>query len=431
MESKILKRVYVEYDNRLKCLRIQNSDEPLKLYSVVRNYCKVEPDGYVIAESWINESNLNEMLPMFPQLTKTQLRVILYFETDIFSGCRTVERAVNEIVGVFAGCDGVNATQLEIEILELEKMGILVNRECWGGEKRLSLNPEVNTRLRACGAKPFYMPKGRFRFGEILYPHAMCEETLFYNGEALKTLDDITEYLEPRNYDRLESYFNDRMKPLAFTVLLEGASGTGKTAFCREIARRTKRPLLSVDIATLRYSDYGKDEKSIRQVFEDYEDFSAIGQKPILFLDECDTLLTSRQSPDGQNSPLVNCLNTVTEIFMQELEHINGIVFMTTNHVEHIDKAIARRLMFQVHIGHPEREVQVKLWRSFFPYLTESEAEFAAETTNFTGGQILQVQKKAQLKEILHGSCSLNELMRFASSNGQINKRPNAEFMVR
>lgn len=261
--------------------------------------------------------------------------------------------------------------------------------------------------------------------GNIIFPDELKEETLFYNADVLQSLEDIKEYLQNDNYTKLEKHFNKEIGHLCFATLLEGPSGTGKTAFVKDIARCTGRPIIFVDIAKLRGKDYGHDEKMARTIFEEYLFRSCtMPVKPTLFVDECDTLLCSRGNPEGNaNSSLINVQNTVLEIWLQELDKFDGILFLTTNNANHMDEAVARRLLFQVHIGHPDAEIQVKLWQHFFPAMSEAEAKEMANTTNFTGGQILKVKEKVKLKEILRGPVPFEELQRLCETNGKIQKR--------
>lgn len=261
--------------------------------------------------------------------------------------------------------------------------------------------------------------------GRMIFPDELKKEMLFYNSEVLVTLEEIQNYLHSENFNKLAEHFIKEGEKLGISCLLEGPSGTGKTAFVKEIARATGRPILMTDIAKLRSKDYGNDEKMIRKVFQEYLYYTCtMPLQPILFVDECETLIGSRTNPDGAaNSSIVNMQNTVTNIILEELNDFEGIMFFCTNNACHIDLAIARRLTFQVHIGQPDQSTQVRIWRHFFPDMSEAEAREMANETNFTGGQIFAVKKKVRFKEILSGPVSFEELIRISGSNGRIQKR--------
>lgn len=374
-------------------------------------------------DEFLCQENLDELAKMFPDFNEYEFTVI----------CTFLSPKLLDLEAEITGEDLLKLLTRE-EFTERERKESLTKLFHYGvlfcdeptqdiTEYHLTLTDEFVKRLRKSGGT--FELKTNCTIGEIIFPALLKEETLFYNKDVMQSLEEIKDYLQPDNYRKIEEHYQKEKENLCFSVLMEGPSGTGKTAFVKEVARYTRRPVILVDIAKLRSGHWGEDEGRVRKLFNEYEYYCyTLPWKPILFVDECDTLLAARQNPDGDvNSSLVNGLNTVVEIWLQELDKFNGILFLTTNNANHMDEAIARRLLFQVHIGHPQPDIQVSLWRHFFPTMTESEAREMAHTTYFTGGQIKRMKDKVRLKEILYGPVPYEQLKRMSDTNGNIKKR--------
>ena len=370
------------------------------------------------------QENLYELAWMFPSFNEFQFNIFCTLLSSKLMDCD------EEILGTdLLKIPTRNLYSEKVRIESLFQMyfwGIIYSLESSNDiiQDFLKLSEHIVSKIRLCLDNPFEVKTCSPMFSLIL-PCNLNEEKLFYNPDILDNLSEMRRYLEPENFKKLQEHFHKSGRNLSITCLLEGPSGTGKTAFVRELARSTGRPILFTDIAKLRGKDYGHDERMARMLFEEYKFwFWTMPVKPILFVDECDTLLSSRQNPDGNaNSVLVNCHNTVMEIWLQELDNFEGILFLTTNNTSHIDTAIARRITHQINIGNPNHETQVKIWKHNFPGMSEQAARELANETNFTGGQIFNVKRKVQLKEVLDGPVSFEELLRISSTNGRIQKR--------
>lgn len=405
----------ITYQRNSKCLEDQDGDV-LELYDACR-MCLHEPEYFC-------QENLDELANMFPQMNEFQFVVFCTLLSPSYGGYIAYNKG-KELMKLPTR-KIFSEKERRVSLQKLYFHNVLYSKFPTQdiAEFELSLEDDILTKLKKCGSGPFEI-KTDCPGGNLIFPDEFRKENLFYNEDVMQDLADIKEYLQNDNYKRLEEHFEKEAGHLCFATLLEGPSGTGKTAFVKEIARCTGRPVYSVDVAKVRGGHWGDDERGIRTVFNEYLYYCMMMPiRPILFVDECDTMLARRQNPDGDiNSSLVNGINTVVEVWLQELDKFDGILFLTTNNANHMDEAIARRLLFQVHIGHPNEEIQVKLWQHFFPSMSESEAKEMANTTNFTGGQIKRVKDKVKLKEILHRPVPFEELQRYCGTNGKIQKR--------
>ena len=245
------------------------------------------------------------------------------------------------------------------------------------------------------------------------------EEKLFYNENTMKQVSELAKILERKNFQRIVNRARAKRGNLPFIVLLHGPSGTGKTALVKEICRQTKRHLLEIIVEKLRNENCGQDEKATKMVFEDYMCASSILEEyPILFFDECEAHLCKRMSTDGFNSTMINHLNNMTTIWLKHFQEFDGILFLATNRKEDFDEAFARRILYQIEIDYPTKEIQAAIWENYFPkVLTSEQCKSLAEEMNFTGGQIKQVQTKADIHELIYGKIDYNIIHDICETN--------------
>ncbi len=141
----------------------------------------------------------------------------------------------------------------------------------------------------------------------------------------------------------------------AWSLLLSGPSGTGKTAFARHLATR-----LGLEIDVKRGSDLmspfvGETEHNIAAAFA-----SAAERGAMLLIDEADSFLYSREG-DRRSWEV----SQVNEMLVQ-MEHLRAPFVATTNLADRLDTASQRRFTMRVAF-HPMTQVQAQaLFRAHF-----------------------------------------------------------------
>ncbi|HOY66614.1 MAG TPA: AAA family ATPase [Candidatus Ozemobacteraceae bacterium] len=123
-------------------------------------------------------------------------------------------------------------------------------------------------------------------------------------------------------------------------ILLQGPPGTGKTHFARRLAELLGRPLHAKTGSEILSPYVGMTEKTIREVFR-----QAGRESAVLFLDEIDSLLSSREK--AVRSWEVTQVNEL----LSALESFDGVFVAATNHVSTLDSASMRRFHFQLEFG--------------------------------------------------------------------------------
>lgn len=120
-------------------------------------------------------------------------------------------------------------------------------------------------------------------------------------------------------------------------ILFYGPPGTGKTALAHHIAALLKRPLHAKKASDLVSKWVGETEKNIASVFK-----QATIKKAVLLIDEADSLIHDRATHDRSWQT-----SQVNEMLVQ-MEQFNGIFIASTNLIEKLDKASARRFDFKI-----------------------------------------------------------------------------------
>ena len=141
------------------------------------------------------------------------------------------------------------------------------------------------------------------------------------------------------------------------SALFSGPPGTGKTLCAEAIAAELNHPLLSIPVQTVLSKWVGQAEKNLAHVFK-----QAGTHRAVLLLDEADSLLKER-GKDGASRHDDSLVNTLLSL----IERHDGVVLLTTNLVEHLDPALARRLTYHMQLPFPDAEARAAIWKRLLP----------------------------------------------------------------
>ncbi|MBL0330054.1 MAG: ATP-binding protein [Bacteroidetes bacterium] len=259
----------------------------------------------------------------------------------------------------------------------------------------------------------------------ILVEHeSIKEKALFYDETEVKELAMFEEVIQPAKYKSVVERLEQRNLPTGVTAILHGYPGTGKTESVYQLARKSKRNILLVDISQIRDKYVGESEKQLKEVFNVYRRaLKHFDEAPILLFNESDALISKRvnvaHSTDQMNNAMQNVL-------LQEMENFSGILMATTNLIHNLDSAFDRRFLFKIKFSKPSIESRSKIWKSKIDSISKDEALKLATDFEFSGGQIDNITKKMLMNSLLSNKpCGINEIIDYCENELFVKKGKN------
>ena len=249
----------------------------------------------------------------------------------------------------------------------------------------------------------------------LVEPETVKEKYLFYNTQEQHQIDTLCNLLDEVRFKEVQKRLSETGMRTGFACLLYGGPGTGKTETVYQLARRTGRAIMPVNISEIRDKFVGETEKRIKHVFDKYRAYVKESQEkdtlcPILFFNEADAII-SKRSENVEHS-VDKMENAMQNIILQEMENLDGILIATTNLTSNLDSAFERRFIYKIELSKPSKEVKSLIWQSMMPELCEYDADELAKSYDFSGGQIENVVRKQTINWVLYGKNATLEDLR-------------------
>lgn len=261
---------------------------------------------------------------------------------------------------------------------------------------------------------------------EFLLHTSLAEKSLFYNEQETAQINQLESLLQQDNFQAIQTRLEESGLRKGFACLFYGSPGTGKTETVYQIARRTGRDIMVVNVAQIKSMWVGESEKNIKALFDRYRNLSKNATvAPILLFNEADAVLGVRQA--GVERAVDKMENSIQNIILQEMESLDGIMIATTNLTQNLDKAFERRFLYKIEFSKPNADAKLAIWKTMMPRLPEEEASVLASSYDFSGGQIENIARKRTIEmiiggvepsiELLHSYCQAEQLQKTQNRN--------------
>ncbi|KAI9553782.1 hypothetical protein GHT06_019046 [Daphnia sinensis] len=179
-------------------------------------------------------------------------------------------------------------------------------------------------------------------------------------------------------------------------ILLHGPPGCGKTMVAKATAKEAGMRFINLDASTLTDKWYGESQKLATAVFS-----LAVKIQPcIIFIDEIDSLLRSRNSKDHEATAMVKALFMLHWDGLTTDNTKNGVVVLgATNRPQDVDHAILRRMPASFYIGLPgteqRRQIAQTILKNERLAADVDLEELARLTEGFSGSDIRELCRTA------------------------------------
>lgn len=192
-------------------------------------------------------------------------------------------------------------------------------------------------------------------------------------------------------------------------ALFHGPPGTGKTMTSCLLGKLTGRDVYRIDLSMVISKYIGETEENLGKIFNQAEN-----KNWIIFFDEADALFGARIQTESSNDMFAN---QQVSYLLQRIEDFNGVVILSSNMKNNIDKAFIRRFETMVHFGMPGTEERRRLWENGFSKQTKLDQDIdlddIADQYELTGGVIMNIVRFSSLMALKRGdnNIRLNDIL--------------------
>ncbi|MBR6937876.1 MAG: ATP-binding protein [Prevotella sp.] len=244
--------------------------------------------------------------------------------------------------------------------------------------------------------------EGEEKLANVLDSGKLSQKQLFFPIDIQRQVEELSCFLQPDNYRKIQERMKEKGFRNGFACLFYGSPGTGKTETVYQLARKTGRNIMVVDVPQLKSMWVGQSEKNVKALFDRYrEQVKRAKLTPILLFNEADAIIGKRKN--GAENAVDKMENSLQNIILQEMEQLDGIMIATTNLQQNLDKAFERRFLYKIKFDKPTEEARAHIWHSMIPDLNEFDIHTLASKYDFSGGQIENIARHYAIDNILHG----------------------------
>lgn len=193
-----------------------------------------------------------------------------------------------------------------------------------------------------------------------------------------------------------------------------GQPGTGKTMAAEAIASSLGRKIIRASCSDIESKYHGESAKMVKAIF-----LAAEQQNAVLFIDEADSLLSSRIEQITQSAD--QAINSMRSQLLLSLERYRGVVIFATNLIASYDKAFISRLRC-IHFPLPTPVERREIWNVHLyptassqhvniPLADDVDIGELADSFELTGRDIREAVKSACFRTAMAGLPKVDQKM--------------------
>lgn len=176
-------------------------------------------------------------------------------------------------------------------------------------------------------------------------------------------------------------------------VLFEGPPGCGKTTSAKIISQQVSIPLVYMPLEAIMSKYYGESESRLAEIFEAAAAMGSV----ILFIDEVDSLATSREA--GLHEATRRILSTLLRKIDSFESEGEVLVICATNRKKDLDPALISRLDLSIRFDLPDANTRASIFQRYAKQLSKAEIEeLGRMSIHLSGRDISDICKDAERK---------------------------------
>ncbi len=241
--------------------------------------------------------------------------------------------------------------------------------------------PNPKEVLRKLGAEVFDPAEENLKENALSFDHVFGYENV--KKQVMESL--VMPLLRPEPFLEITKFtrkFPTTILPRA--VLFEGDPGVGKTTMAKVAANLCNVPMIYVPIESILSKYYGESSQNLAMVF----DAASLFDRSMLFLDEIDSLATSRE--DGLFEATRNLLSVLLRKLDGFAKQTNIITIGATNRKNDLDPALLSRFDRKIFFPLPNKEERAQILEGYARQLSWEERLGLSEKLEGTSGRSLK-----------------------------------------
>ena len=241
----------------------------------------------------------------------------------------------------------------------------------------------------------------------LIKAETLAKKDLIYNETERGQITELSSILSEHRFNEVRKRLRTAGMRPGFCCIFYGSPGTGKTETVYQLARRTGRDIMRVDVDKIKSCWVGESEKNIKALFDRYRNICKNSElAPILLFNEDDAVLGVRM--EGASRAVDKMENSIQNIILQEMETLEGIMIATTNLTTNLDKAFERRFLYKIRFDKPTVNARTEIWKAMLKGLSDEDAKTLASQFDLSGGEIENIARKHSVNAILSGNDAID-----------------------